>query len=290
MSQRRALLLINRKSRQGDTDLQAALCVLKAQGIELIEEYGDSAGQVAALIERHGDAVDCVIIGGGDGTLNCAVRSLVEADLPLGILPMGTANDLARTLGIPIDLVKACEVIGAGKLLRIDLGRVNGQYFFNAASIGLGAQVTRQLTSEVKSRWGVLGYARTVYDAAKIARTFSATITCDGRSEHVRSMQIAVGNGRFYGGGMNISHDAAIDDQRLDLYSLKPLSLWQLIKLAPALRAGRHRDLESVLVLRCREIEVHTDKPKSVTTDGELTTRTPAYIKVVPQALSVYVP
>jgi len=290
VSQQRALLIVNRRSRQGGANLQAPLRALQAHGIQSVEEYSDSAGQIAQLIRRHRETIDRVIIGGGDGTMNCAAPALLEADLPLGILPMGTANDLARTLEIPTDLAKACEVIGAGRLLRIDLGRVNGRYFFNAASIGLGAQVTRRLSREIKSRWGALGYARTVYDAAKTARSFSAAITCDGATHHVHSMQIAVGNGRFYGGGMNISVDAAIDDERLDLYSLKPLTLWQLIRLAPALRAGHHRDLQSVLVLHGREIEVRTHRSKSVTTDGELTTRTPARFEVVPKALSVYVP
>jgi diacylglycerol kinase (ATP) len=290
MSKPRALLIVNRKSRHGKANLEPALDALEAQGLEFIEERGQGPDKIAELIGRHRETIDRVIIGGGDGTINCAARALVEADLPLGILPMGTANDLARTLEIPVDLIKACEVITAGKLRRIDLGRVNDRYFFNAASIGLGAQVTRHLTTDVKSRWGVLGYARAVYDAVKHARPFSASITCDSAVSQVRSMQIAVGNGRFYGGGMNISHDAAIDDQRLDLYSLEPLPFWQLIRLAPALRAGHHRDLDSVLVLRGRKIEVHTRRPRSVTTDGELSTRTPACFEVVPKALSVYVP
>jgi YegS/Rv2252/BmrU family lipid kinase len=290
MPRPRALVIVNRKSRQGSANLQAVLRALEACGIEPVEERAAHAGHLAELIRRHRDQVDRVIIGGGDGTMNCAASALLENDLPLGILPMGTANDLARTLKIPADPVKACEVICAGRSRRIDLGRVNGKYFFNAASIGLGAQVTRNLSSEVKSRWGALGYARTVYDAIKTARSFSAEINCDGRVEHVRSMQIAVGNGRYYGGGMSISHDAAIHDERLDLYSLKPMSLWQLLKLAPALRRGHHRDLDSVLVLQGREIEVRTRRSKSVTTDGELSTRTPARFEVVPRALSVYVP
>jgi YegS/Rv2252/BmrU family lipid kinase len=290
MSQARALLIINRKSRCGSADLAAALRVLEAQGLQPTTEYAEGAGQFESLIERHRGEIDRLIIGGGDGTMNCAARALVEADLPVGILPMGTANDLARSLGIPADPARACETIGAGRLRRIDLGQVNGVYFFNAASIGLGAEVTRNLTSEVKSRWGAWGYARTVYDAVKTARSFSATITCDGHTEDVRSIQIAVGNGRYYGGGMSIAHDASIDDERLDLYSLKPISFWQLLKLTPALRAGHHRDLEAVLVLHGREIEVHTRRSKSVTTDGELTTRTPARFRIVPKALSVYVP
>jgi diacylglycerol kinase (ATP) len=290
MSELRPLLIVNRKSRHGRADLQAALRVLQAHGLTPIEEHSNNAGQIPQIIRRHRHSIDRVILGGGDGTMNCAARALIEVDLPLGILPLGTANDLARTLGIPTDVTRASEVICAERLLRVDMGRVNDKYFFNAASIGLGVQVTRLLSSEIKSRWGALGYARSVLDAIKHARSFSALITCDDRTQRVRSIQIAVGNGRYYGGGMNISHDAAIDDQRLDLYSIEPLSLWQLIKLAPALRAGHHRDLESVLVMQGRNIEVRTRRRKSVTTDGELSTRTPARFEVVPKALAVYVP
>jgi diacylglycerol kinase (ATP) len=290
VSRHTALLIVNRKSRQGGADLRAVLDTLKASGLDIIEERARDADQIAERIRRHRAKIDRVILGGGDGTMNHAARPLLKADLPLGILPLGTANDLARTLGIPMDLIKACKVITAGRLVRIDLGRVNDQYFFNAASIGLGVQVTRRMTDAIKSRWGVLSYARSVYNALKHPRPFSATITCDGRTEHVHSMQITVGNGRYYGGGMNISHDAAIDDERLDLYSLKPLTLWQLIRLLPALRAGHHRDLDSVLVLQGRNIEVRTRRSRSVTTDGELSTRTPARFEVVPKALGVYVP
>ena len=93
-------------------------------------------------IRRECGAVDLVILAGGDGTMNSAVDALVECKLPLGILPTGTANDLARTLEIPTDLAAAAAVIGAGRRHAIDLGCVNGKYFFNAASIGLSAEVT----------------------------------------------------------------------------------------------------------------------------------------------------
>ncbi|MHC5722287.1 MAG: diacylglycerol kinase family protein, partial [Nostoc sp.] len=91
---------------------------------------------------------ELVIIGGGDGTLNAAVDALVDTQLPLGILPLGTANDLARTLEIPNSLSEACKIIAYRNLHRIDLGWVNGKHFFNVASLGLSVKITERLTKE----------------------------------------------------------------------------------------------------------------------------------------------
>lgn len=286
----RALLIINRAARSGSASLQAGIERLKAQGIELITHHPEAAATVGHLIHQHRTEVDAVIIGGGDGTLNCAAAALIEAGLPLGILPLGTANDLARTLGIPPDVEQACAVIARGHTRRIDLGRVNGVYFFNAASIGLGVNVTRRLTREIKRRWGVLAYARTVYDELRGMRAFHAEITCDGEHHRIRTMHIGVGSGRYYGGGMTVSEDAAIDDARLDLYSIRPQNFWRLLTLAPALRDGRLAGREDVYVLRGRSIEIRTSRPFGVSTDGEITTHTPAYFYVVSQAVTVFIP
>lgn len=289
MSGRRALLLVNRKSRQGQTQLAGVLESLRARGFELLS-VAAGPGELGEAIRRHAVRADLVIIGGGDGTLNAAADALAETRLPLGILPLGTANDLARTLGLPTGVAEAAEVIAGGRLHDIDLGRVNGKHFFNVASIGLSVQVTRCLSRAVKRRWGRLGYAVACLDALRSARIFRADIRHDGRQMRLRSIQIAVGNGRHYGGGMTIAEDAAIDDQRLDLYSIAPRSLWQLVLLAPALRRGSHGRFDGVHVLKARRIEIDTGRPMPINTDGELTAWTPAQFELVPAALAVYVP
>ena len=287
---KRALLLVNRHSRRGQKSLPQAVSQLQQVGLELIEESTPHPRQLPDLIRRYKNQVDLVIIGGGDGTLNAAIPGLVDTQLPLGILPLGTANDLARTLSIPPSLPEACEIIATGKVHHIDLGCVNGKYFFNVASLGLSVQITEQLTKEAKRRWGVLAYAVTALKVIWQSRPFKAEIRLRGESIPVRTIQIAIGNGRYYGGGMTVVHDATIDDQRLDLYSLETQHWWQTLALLPALWRGRHTRLPGVRVLRGTEIEVYTRKPRWINTDGEITARTPAKFRVIPKVLPVLIP
>lgn len=286
----RALLLVNRQARKGQQQLDTATSQLKSLGFKLEEVSIDAPDRLPEVIRDHQKTVDLVIIGGGDGTLNAAVAGLVDTHLPLGILPLGTANDLARTLGIPTTLPEACQVIAAGKVQPIDLGWVNGKYFFNVASLGLSVQITRKLTKEVKQRWGVFAYAATAMQALWNSRRFHAEIQMEGRSEKVRTIQIAVGNGRYYGGGMTVAEDAAIDDQRLDLYSLEIKHWWQMLALLPAMRRGSHGVSPWVQTWQGKEFHVHTRRPRSINTDGEITTSTPAHFRVIPKAISIFVP
>ena len=225
-----------------------------------------------------------------DGTLNVACEAILDARLPFAILPLGTANDLARTLGIPSKLEDACAVAAKGLKYRIDLGRANGKYFFNVASIGLSVTVARSIDSATKRRWGPAGYALTVIRTLGKQRPFRARIRCDGRVLVVHAIQVAVGNGRHYGGGMTVAADAAIDDNLLHLYSISPLSLMRLLLLAPALRTGWQGRFEGVHRLCGTRIDIDTRRPFPVSTDGEVTTQTPVQFEVVPAAIEVMVP
>ncbi|QLE56796.1 lipid kinase [Nostoc sp. TCL26-01] len=286
----RALLLVNRHSRQGQTSLLQAIDYLKNYGFQLIEESTENPQHLSQIIHKYKNEVDLVIVGGGDGTLNTVVDALVETQLPLGILPLGTANDLARTLGISNSLSEACRTIAQGELRQIDLGWVNGKHFFNVASLGLSVKITRRLTKEFKRRWGILAYAVTAIQVIWESRPFSAEIRYKNQAFHVKTVQIAVGNGRYYGGGMAVVHDASIDDQRLDLYSLEIKHWWEIIPLLPAMRNGRHIHRQNVRALHGQEFAVYTRKPRPINTDGEITTYTPATFRVIPKAVSVLVP
>jgi YegS/Rv2252/BmrU family lipid kinase len=287
---RRALLLVNQKSRQGQDAAGAAADALGRAGIELLREECSSADELKATIRRLASSVDMVVLGGGDGTMSSAAPALLDTALPLGILPLGTANDLARTLGIPLDLDEAVQVIINGQLRRIDLGEVNGHPFFNVASIGLSVQVARELSSDLKKRWGRLGYALATGRALWRMRPFSAEIRHGGVSHEVRTIQIAVGNGHYYGGGMAVEEDAEIDDGLLRLYSLEFESLWKLALIYPAFRSGTHGMWREVRTAAFKEAEVRTRRPRPVNADGELITQTPARFRLLKDAISVFTP
>ena len=153
---KRALVIINRKARAGDQAADEVLETLQDYGIVVFEVRPNKNESLSDVILRHQDRADLVILGGGDGTLNAAVDGLIQVQLPVGILPLGTANDLARTLELPVDPIEACRVIGESHTRRIDVGCVNGKHFFNVASIGLSVDITRRLTKKAKKAWGVL--------------------------------------------------------------------------------------------------------------------------------------
>jgi diacylglycerol kinase (ATP) len=286
----RALFIANRHSRSGHVDFSAVIQLLEENGFEVRARPVERSREIADVIREEANGVDIVILAGGDGTMNAAADALVECQLPLGILPTGTANDLARTLGISVSVPEALEVIIEGHLRSIDLGRVNGKYFFNVASIGLSAELIRHHTAERKRRWRIFAYVFSVADAYRATRPFRALVRCNGRTLRLRAIQIAVGNGRHYGGGMTVSEHATIDDEQLDIYVIKEVSFWALIALFPRLRWGRLEESEAVSVMRGGEIEIRTRRSMPVNTDGEVTTRTPARFEVVPKVLAVFVP
>lgn len=289
---KRALLLVNPGARRGNDALDAATDRLEAAGIALVVERSGGAEEIERCLRRHAaDAdIDVAVVCGGDGSLCRAAAGLVATGTPLGILPMGTANDLARTLGIPDDLAAAADVIAAGHRRAIDIGLVNDHFFFNVASIGLSVDLARSLDAGLKRRWGRLGYAIAALRALARARRFSASITEEGRTWRTSTMQIAVGNGRFYGGGTVVHEHAAIDDGHLDLYSLELHTVWQLALMLRSFRSGEHGAWSEVATARGTEFEIRTRRPLAVNADGELVAETPAVFRVHPAAVTVYAP
>ena len=245
---------------------------------------------VAAAIRKHSDSVDIVIAGGGDGTLNAVLQGLVGSGLPLGILPLGTANDLAKTLGIPADLAKACDVIGRGYTRRIDVGKVNDVYFFNEASIGMSVALCRRLTKESKSTFGVFALLFHALQIVFAMRRFRALITL-GSGEVIahRTAQLTVGNGENFGGFVT-TDEAAIDDRKLDLYSVQLTDWKEYFDALSALLRRRYDDARSVFTLHGRRYDVRTARRMRIEADGEIVSSTPAVFEIVPSAVDVLVP
>lgn len=287
---RSALLLTNKSSGSAERDLGPAIERLEQGGISVKVVVPESVEDLCRLIRESDETI--VILGGGDGTLNAAAPELRRLQRPFGLLPMGTANDLARTLEISFDLVEAAAVIAEGTTRRIDLGLIDGTPFFNVASLGLSAEVVREHESEGarKRLLGVLNYPLSAWAAFRRHRPFKAELIIDGEPLRCRCMQIAVGNGRHYGGGMTVDERAEIDDGWLKVYYLRPTGLMAMLWMLPALRFGWLRRTSEAEVRWARRVEIRTRRPRPLDVDGELNGSTPVVIEIDPGAVEVFAP
>ena len=287
---RHLLLVANQQSRRGRRGLEAAKTALTDGGYSFEILPFDRDRKLGDLIALRGDFVDAVAVAGGDGTLNAVAQPLIDTGLPLLILPTGSANDLARTLGVPTDLARAVDLLKSGQVREIDVGFANGNPFFNVASIGLGALVTEHVNPKVKKLLGPAAYGFAALQALPKARPFTARIRGAGWDVEVKTFHVSVGNGRYYGGGTPIAASAEIDDGRLDLYSLEASDLLRLLVLTPKIRRGSQRLATQVRVGACTRFEVHTRRAQPVSLDGEIVTRTPVVFTVGPRAVRVVTP
>ncbi|WP_238582435.1 lipid kinase [Cellvibrio sp. OA-2007] len=286
-----ALLILNNSSRNGgDADIQQGLSLLENANITLIRKSPSSAEECRKIIAEHANQVQLVILGGGDGTISSAAETLYQHKLPLAILPLGTANDLARSLEIPTNLTEAFQTILDNRRSKIDLGVLNGHYFLNAAHIGLGVKVSHELTPNIKKKLGIFSYLHAVFAAFKNNKSFRVNITIDGKTQVLRSIQLTVGNGRYYGGGNIVDERSAINDGLLRVYSIPPTRFWDLLSHAFLLRNGKQREIENIFTASGKRIEINTKRPKEIHADGEGVCNTPALFEIIPQALEVIRP
>lgn len=289
---RRALFIINRESRLGrETEAEAA-SRLQAHGWELVRPARRTVEAIQDFVREVGtqQGIDAIIIGGGDGTLTHLADILIDCARPVGILPLGTANDLARSLSLPLSLEGALEVILQGHIEAVDVGRLNGKPFFNVASFGLSTRVTQSLGSETKRRFGRLGYGLEAFRALRRDESFRVQITTEQGVIERRVLQIAVGNGRSYGGMLVVDERATIDDGLLHLYGIGAQPLWRLLAHLPGLFSGRWSGQREVVNLEGPWFEIETRPVLDITADGEIKGRTPVRFDVAPAALRVFVP
>ena len=295
---RRAALIVNTRSRSGERTFFEALDRLEELGVSLGATYAirDPVRLPETVREvLHEDSgYRLLILGGGDGSVSSVVDFLAHHDVILGLLPLGTANDFARTLEIPSDIEKACRTIAGGKVVDVDLGLAGDNYYVNVASVGLSVGVTQALSPGLKRRIGALAYPTAAIRAFLSHEPFSARLTFpDGDHEPVgygRLLQVAIGNGRFYGGGMVVAPQSGIDDRSLDIYAIELGRHRDLIGAARYLKSGDFIRSESVGHYRTERMRLETEPELPVNIDGEVVTRTPQDFSVAHNALKVLVP
>ncbi len=285
---KRALLLINTNSRRGAERRDEIVALLRERDFQVEADTTEPQAAKRLMCSKRA-SVECVIVGGGDGTLISMIDGLIESKLPMGILPLGTFNDLAKTLQVPVDMKAACDIIAGGEKLELDVGWVNGKHFINEASVGISTHIARRQTTDVKRRFGFLAIAGTTLATLRYSRPFHVQVQYDGKQEGFRTIQVTVANSHHFGGFIT-NKDAAIDDGVLDLYSMEFRHWRQVLPMIGKLLKQKVSDAQGVRSRRSTEFIVRTTHPRDVFADGEPATRTPATFRVLPKAISVFVP
>lgn len=292
----RAALVVNTGSRTGRRAFQQARGRLLELGVPLasVHPVHDAAELPDAVAAAVTDGCDLVVLGGGDGTISASVGGLIGTKAVLGVLPLGTANDFARTLEIPNDLDGACEAIANGQVVDVDLGIADDHYFVNVASLGMSVAVTHALTPGLKRRLGSLAYPVATLRAYRGHEPFHAELEFPAGDHPTvsvdRALQVAVGNGRYYGGGNVLSPDADIDDHSLDVYVIAQGGFLDHLAIASSFRSGSFVEHPLVTHVQTREVLVRTTPTQHINVDGEVSTSTPERFRMDANALHVAVP
>ncbi|CAM3196085.1 diacylglycerol kinase [Nocardioides dubius] len=272
-----------RAARIGD----GVLARLAAAGVSarpIIGRDGDHAEHLARQAVR--DGAGALIAVGGDGSVHLAAQALAGTDVPLGVVPAGTGNDVARYLALPrTDPLAAVEVILAGRTKRIDLARSGSRYFVTVLAAGFDAVVNERANAMSWPR----GQMR--YNLATLAelRTFQPlryTLDLDGERVETEAMLVAVGNGTSFGGGLRITEGARLDDGLLDVVLVKPLSRLGLIRAYPGLFDGSVVEHPQFRRYRVRRATIAAAGIVSYA-DGERFGPLPLTVEAVPRALKV---
>jgi len=235
------------------------------------------------------EAAEVPVVISGDGLLGAIGGAMAGAETPLGIVPGGRGNDLARVLGIPDDPVEAVAVIAAGETRRIDVGEANGKRFLGIVSIGFDSEANR-LANETSLLRGNLVYA---YAALRTLLTWKpGRFTVRAGEERVRftGYSVSVANNRAFGGGMFIAPDAELDDGEFDIVTVGEVGKLRFVGNLPKVFKGTHVEEDEVRVFRASQVELTASRPFPVFADGEHLTDLPAALRVLPRALSVLVP
>lgn len=285
------LLLLNSKSRSGAKAFNDLAHVLQENGKSVLNtvESLEVEDAFKMLIEKFHSLTDVLVVGGGDGTVNEVVELAIKHKLPICVLPLGTANNLARTLNIPTDPIEALQVLFEGQSRQIDIGKVNDQFFINVVGLGLSTEINRETPALLKKWLGPLAFVATAFSKAMKFVPFHAIIDCDGKRIRSRSWQITICNGRHYGNGLTIAEDASLLDQRLDCLSTEVKTLWEGFRVIPKFISGKYDGHRDLILVRGKTITIETRKRKSVDVDGDIKTKTPIKLSILPLALTVFV-
>jgi YegS/Rv2252/BmrU family lipid kinase len=238
---------------------------------------------------RAGDLGEVPAVMSGDGLIGAIGGALAGTEVPLGIVPGGRGNDLARVLGVPSDPQGAVEVLAAGHTRLIDVGEANGRRFLGIASVGFDSECNR-IANEVKLVRGNLVYAYSVPRAMLAWKPARFTLQVGEENLRFTGYSVAVANTSTFGGGMRVAPDASLDDGEFDVVTIGDTGKIRYLMDLHKVFKGTHLENDAVKVFRTSRIEISASRPFSMYADGDLLTDLPASLRVIPRALTVVAP
>ena len=286
---RKAFLFVIHGARAGDPALRSLVERVRHRRYTVEPRVTWEAGDATRFAREGAErGVDAVVAVGGDGTVNEVVNGLGGSDVPLGIIPLGTANDFARQVGIPDDPNHAMDLILQRKPTRIDTAEVNGRRFLNVSSGGVGAETTAETTPEAKESLGPLAYAITgVRKLAELTPT-RARFSGPGFDLACEFLLFTVGNARASGGGTLVTPLASVDDGLLDICIVEAMPLATFARLVLKLRKGDHLEEPGVHYVQLPTLAIDAAAPVTVNVDGEPTSGTSFVYRARPRDLLIH--
>jgi diacylglycerol kinase (ATP) len=272
--------------------VEAAVQRLDGATLRTTEEPGDAQHIARAAA---GEGCEFVIAAGGDGTINEVVNGLAEhfASVQLGIIPVGTGNDFARSINVPTDIDAAVDLLLRQQTQTVDVVRVTSdavRYFINVSAGGFSGLVDEKLTEEMKRTWGPLAYLRSAAEALPDMTNYHTSIVFDDEQEQqIETYNIVIANARYVAGGIPIAPEAQIDDGLVDVLIVPVASIPQLALLVPQILLGQHLGSNLIHVRRARKVRVEAQPGMWFNADGELVGNQPATFEVMPRTLRVVV-
>lgn len=283
-------LVINTRSRTGRLSFREAKHLLKEAGYHVIPHAITKPDQLSPTVAKLvKDGLELIVVGGGDGTISEISGELVNSKTVLGILPLGTANSFSRSLNIPGTLPGAIQVITQGKTALIDLGKINDHYFANAVSIGFASTIADDIPNSLKRTFGIFAYVLQCIRNLPQTRKFTATFGSGKHKEKLRTYQIVIANGGFYGPAPLVSKKR-LQSADLSIFTFKDASVFRIFSVWLRSLLGKKFSEQSLERIQVDgEIELSTSPIQKVSIDGEIKMSTPIRISIAPEVLCVLV-
>ncbi|RQD76483.1 MAG: diacylglycerol kinase family lipid kinase [Candidatus Syntrophonatronum acetioxidans] len=275
--------------------------IMEEKNLDFLEIYTEKRGHASQIAQQlKGRGMPRIIVVGGDGTLHEVINGLawgeerpeeVIREFTLGMIPTGTGSDFYRSLKVPLDPLKAARGLFHSKALSLDLGKINEVFFFNVAGVGFDARVAQEINLNFKWTSGATAYVLALFKVLLTYRNLNLEIVLDeGETITTKSLLLAVGNARYYGGGMCIVPSALLDDGYFHLCIIGDIGKGELLWNLPKIFSGRHVEHKKVREVKAQRIEIRARERAVIHADGELSGYLPVRISILPGSLKFLVP